>query len=243
MRNQRELWDEVDRLGDELASCGPEDDGVRRRLANDIFQLVYEAVYKKDEIDALGTFFLKDWHKFDPAKGRLSNFIKKRLEHRATDNMHLDRGDRYISEKLPETGKTKREWVSPKADGRTEDGEEKSLVDDLPGGPGSDPYDRVLPDLMACELLAAMLELSQRLEGRANNPVRRNYYRLFFTDNVVSILHSVETPGGYVRRERDLFRDQRAAEAAGEGLPQFLDRAVTTQAQRDALARKMEGGG
>jgi len=36
---------------------------------------------------------------------------------------------------------------------------------------------------------------------------------------------------------------QEAAEAAGEGLPQFLDRAVVTQAQRDALARKMEGGG
>lgn len=35
---------------------------------------------------------------------------------------------------------------------------------------------------------------------------------------------------------------QEAAEAAGEGLPQFIGRAVTTQAQRDALARKMEGG-
>jgi len=35
---------------------------------------------------------------------------------------------------------------------------------------------------------------------------------------------------------------QTAAEAAGEDLPQFVGRAVTTQAQRDALARKMEGG-
>lgn len=35
---------------------------------------------------------------------------------------------------------------------------------------------------------------------------------------------------------------QEAARAAGEDLPQFLDRAVTTQAQRDALDRKMEGG-
>jgi len=207
MRNQRELWDEVDRLGEELANCGPEDDGVRRRLVNDIFQLVYEAVYKKDESDAIGTFFLKDWHKFDPTKGqRLSTFIKDRLAFRAKDNMHLDRGDRYISENPPETGKTKRRWRNSKADGRTEDGEEKSLVDGLPGRPGGDPYGVVLLDLMACELLAAMLELSQRLEGRANNPVRRHYYRLFFTDNVVSILHSVETPEGYVRRERDLFR-------------------------------------
>jgi len=35
---------------------------------------------------------------------------------------------------------------------------------------------------------------------------------------------------------------QEAAQAAGEGLPQFIARAVDIQAQRDALARKMEGG-
>ena len=35
---------------------------------------------------------------------------------------------------------------------------------------------------------------------------------------------------------------QEAAEAAGEGLPQFVARAVETQAQRDRLSRRMEGG-
>ncbi len=35
---------------------------------------------------------------------------------------------------------------------------------------------------------------------------------------------------------------QEAAEAAGEGLPQFIGRAVEIQAQRDALSRKMKGG-
>ncbi len=34
---------------------------------------------------------------------------------------------------------------------------------------------------------------------------------------------------------------QEAAQAAGEGLSQFMARAVETQAQRDAQARKMEG--
>ncbi len=33
---------------------------------------------------------------------------------------------------------------------------------------------------------------------------------------------------------------QEAAEAAGETIPQFIGRAVETQAQRDALARKMK---
>ncbi len=35
---------------------------------------------------------------------------------------------------------------------------------------------------------------------------------------------------------------QKAAEAAGEGVPQFIGRAVETQAERDALARRMGGG-
>ncbi len=35
---------------------------------------------------------------------------------------------------------------------------------------------------------------------------------------------------------------QEAAQAAGEGLPQFIDRAVTTQTKRDKTARKLKGG-
>ena len=35
---------------------------------------------------------------------------------------------------------------------------------------------------------------------------------------------------------------QEAANAAGEAIPAFISRAVETQAQRDALARKMNGG-
>ena len=35
---------------------------------------------------------------------------------------------------------------------------------------------------------------------------------------------------------------QEAAEAAGEGLPVFVARAVETQAQRDDLSRRMKGG-
>lgn len=35
---------------------------------------------------------------------------------------------------------------------------------------------------------------------------------------------------------------QEAAEAAGEAVPVFIDRAITTQAQRDELGRRMGGG-
>ena len=35
---------------------------------------------------------------------------------------------------------------------------------------------------------------------------------------------------------------QKAAKAAGEAVPAFIDRAVTTQAQRDEATRKLKGG-
>ncbi len=49
-------------------------------------------------------------------------------------------------------------------------------------------------------------------------------------------------PGAVSLLPDTLKAAREAAQAAGEGLPQFLDRAVATQAQRDALERKMRGG-
>ena len=52
---------------------------------------------------------------------------------------------------------------------------------------------------------------------------------------------STEGAGAVSLPPSTLSTAQEAAQAAGEGLQQFIGRAVTTQAQRDALARKMEG--
>lgn len=47
---------------------------------------------------------------------------------------------------------------------------------------------------------------------------------------------AVSLPSGTLKAARE------AAEASGEALPVFVTRAVETQAQRDALSRKMKGG-
>ena len=47
---------------------------------------------------------------------------------------------------------------------------------------------------------------------------------------------AVSLPSGTLKAARE------AAEASGEALPAFVTRAVETQAQRDALSRKMKGG-
>lgn len=49
--------------------------------------------------------------------------------------------------------------------------------------------------------------------------------------------------GGGILSPDTLKAAQRAAEAAGEVVPQFIARAVETQAQRDEMGRKMKGGG
>lgn len=49
--------------------------------------------------------------------------------------------------------------------------------------------------------------------------------------------------GGILLSSDTLKAAQRAAEAAGETTPQFIARAVETQAQRDEMGRKMKGGG
>lgn len=51
------------------------------------------------------------------------------------------------------------------------------------------------------------------------------------------------TGAGVVSLPFDTLKAAReAAEASGEALPVFVTRAVETQAQRDALSRKMKGG-
>lgn len=51
------------------------------------------------------------------------------------------------------------------------------------------------------------------------------------------------TGAGVVSLPFDTLKAAReAAEASGEALPVFVERAVETQAQRDALSRKMKGG-
>ena len=57
-----------------------------------------------------------------------------------------------------------------------------------------------------------------------------------------------EATGG-PQAHRDIFLHpdtltaaQEAAKAAGEAVPAFIDRAVTTQAQRDEATRKLKGG-
>ena len=51
-----------------------------------------------------------------------------------------------------------------------------------------------------------------------------------------------QSVNAYINTAIDEKMAQEAAEAAGEAVPQFIARAVETQAQRDEAGRKVKGG-
>jgi hypothetical protein len=206
---EKKLWERVDRLGEQwyaLPAAGNE--GAKKALEAEIFGLLFRLYQKQpDRQEALAAFFLQDWPRFDPAKSKLSTYVTGRLQHRVADRRRKDLGSRRVTTVDPATGEKQRVWrdLEPlDATGAAED-EQPSLLETTADTHAEDPQARLDADATAMELLTLMLHLSERLPGRANNPVRVNYFRLFFTDGVAALLHQQTAPAAYCRHERDLF--------------------------------------
>lgn len=172
------------------AALGPEDQGRKLDLENEIFMLVYDLFPGEENAEAVSEVFIQNWKHFDPAKGSAYGFFAGRIRWRKNDRYEARRKDEEntVPDTVPAGG-----------------GEDISRTANLPAGPGSDPEELVKLDGALCELLSLILDLRTRLQGRANNPARRNYFRMFFTDNVAAGLHDAPAPDIFARRERDLF--------------------------------------
>lgn len=172
------------------AALGPEDGSRKLSLQGEIFELVFDLFPNPKQRDEIAAVFLGDWKGFDPAKGSAYGFFSSRLSLRAKDTYEDKKKyqDRIVSDTV-----------------QTDDGEDISLLANLPAGARSDPEDALQLDATACELLIGILDLPQRLRGRANNPTRHNYFRMFFTDGIAASFHQNTIPEIYLRRERDLF--------------------------------------
>lgn len=75
-----------------------------------------------------------------------------------------------------------------------------------------------------------------------NGFITRAIQETIARDSAEGPAEALAAPGGISLPPDTLKAAQEAAEAAGEGLPQFIARAVETQRDRDALVRKMKGG-
>ena len=170
-----EKWYHMPEQGNEAA---------RLVLCEKIFVLAYQLFPWQS--DAMGLFFEKDWDKYDPGKGDLYGFMSFRLKMRMKDLGRQDTSD-VDSIDAPVGG---------------EDG--IPLENTVPGDADVDDS-RLMIDERVLEMITLMLDLKDRLGGRAGNPTRINYFRLFFTDGVVDAIHS-QGAEAFARRERDLFR-------------------------------------
>lgn len=173
----------------EWAALGPDDSGRKLTALGELFETVYELF--PGHGDEINTIFMGEWKTFDPSKGSVYGFFASRIRLREKDGHRREQAHR-------------RRTVEADADAGDGDAG-RSLLDGLPAGPGSDPEAPIRLDAAACELIAAILELPQRLQGRAGNAARCNYFRMFFTDNIATYLHQSPEAEVFQRRERALF--------------------------------------
>lgn len=61
-------------------------------------------------------------------------------------------------------------------------------------------------DATAALLIASVLNMQERLHGKSDNPVKRKYYRMFFTDDMVFTIQCGALAERLKRHERDLFQ-------------------------------------
>lgn len=179
---------ELEQLCTQWAALGAEDEGRKLNLQGQIFELAFRLFPGKGEW--ITSLFLGEWKKFDPAKGSAYSFFAARVERRKKD------ADRKESSYY---GHITADTI------RKDDGGEESLLEKFPAKQSGDAEERMRIDADVCELISAMLELPQRLCGRANNPTRHNYFRMFFTETVAACLHGADVLKSFQKRERDTF--------------------------------------
>ena len=190
-KEKEKRFDEVARMWKAEAA---ENQAVREALRNELFALGFELY--DDKSDAFITTFVNFFQtKYDPRKGDASHYfsyVMSRRKHGGENKKPRESG----LETNTEDGKSEESAALVKAE--MEAWENGSSVE-----AGVDADDTLI------SLLSLILALPERLEGRANNPKKITYYRMFFTDGVVAAVHDMPKRselGRYIRHERDLFR-------------------------------------
>ena len=177
----------------------------RTNTQSEIFLLISRLFPQR--LDALGSFFLTDWKHYSPEKSDLYSFCAYRLAFRERDQYFQDQGWLRPKKANPETGQTERVVLRPKSiQEKVSDDGNAEWQDQLPAPERDAPEANVFANSRLVQLLTLMLRLPQELKGRANNPQKLNYYRMFFTDSIADIAQTMDEISSLEERERDLFQ-------------------------------------
>lgn len=194
--DQEALWSKLERLCLIWRDLDPADSAVRTSLNFELTSVLMELFPGEDALEALGAFWLMDINKYDPQKGSFRGFVKARLKLRKED---IDREDG-----IKPKGGQKDERRVESLDASIGKDQEETRISRLEDETAVSGQGELEAEERVRELIALILLLPQRLSGKANNPNRVNYFRMFFTDGSVAVLFdSVKRP--YLAHERDLF--------------------------------------
>ena len=199
-----EWWDRLDKLGEQWLTLPAEgNEAVRQKLNSEIFSVLYSTCGPDDyeRTDAIGRFFEQDWHGDGFRRAReereglpLSAYFNVRIKNRLSD--------------VGREGKHRKDGVyvaDLSLEGTISGTEDLTLADTQADPVAEEKLNGVEEQERFYELISIMLNLPDRLRGRANNPTRQNYFRMFFTDGLTGFVQSTDTRP-YLRHERDMFR-------------------------------------
>lgn len=205
------LWAEMDALAEEISRLsGPENEAARKAKEFVLFEKLYKVFEGSEKNAFISEFFLSDYHRFDPAVATFSAFVKDLAWKRATDIYWED----FNHDKVTVVNKVtkevkKKNRLLPSLDAPVPDGDGASLLSQFGAdAKAAEPFKALedQSDEILLRLSLLMLELPTRLHGKANNPTRMSYFRMFFTDGVTVFLKGETNPDAYTAHERDLFR-------------------------------------
>ena len=185
---------------------GTGDDAVRQHVNLEITETMLALFPKSQDLDALGMFWIQDLGKYDPALGSFQTFVTARLKLRKADMKYQDSGAHRVT--VEENGSKCQRWIgSVSLDSRTDEEGGRTEIDRYmaPQALQDNGEEWLELEDRVGQLIAAILRLPQLLNRQANNEARINYYRMFFTDGMVNLMHSTGEKLD-ISHERDLFR-------------------------------------
>ena len=165
---------------------------------NEIAEIAYGIAGSRmiDE-DAVQKFLTSEISRFDPDKKDFFTFLSVRLNLRGKDAKRKRRREELslneFREKGDGTAKTVDSNVTDKNMLYYDDGKMKIV-------------EKEERDDIILILISSVLNFSDFYKGKANNPDRKNYYRLFFTDSIQAAIDAQNDDSIFLKHERDIFR-------------------------------------
>lgn len=200
------LWEKMESLVTTWKALAPGDDAVRQHVNLEITETMLALFPKSQDLDALGMFWIQDLGKYDPTLGSFQTFVTARLKLRKADMKYQDSGAHRVT--VEENGSKCQRWIgSVSLDSRIDEEEGRTEMDRYmtPQALQDNGEEWLELEDRVGQLIAAILRLPQLLDRQANNEARINYYRMFFTDGMVNLMHSTGEKLD-ISHERDLFR-------------------------------------